>query len=454
MYRYHGGIRLLYRAAVVSLLYAHLANFIYIFGNSNLSILSYCTLATAIQVHPLASVIHRNGSAIRKNAFVPSARTYQDGTFMPSFVKHRMNNVGRSITTYRIGKNIQLDRGSTLKLSLFGNIFGWFTNTFSGKWYVPPMPIGQRASTILKKHGPLQSDEETQQFFDLIGVHKDANLIEIGKAYENARDTLPEDMHKSLKTSFNEYLRKEFVEAFEHMESFMNQGPEAWEEYWDPSKDAFGNPVTNKFGSPEEEDEVMMSRLPKQLDATKFREYWRKNSSRFNTMMREVDMPSRVRLTRNFSGRLVQCTSTMLPIFVLGLFPQFTSLSVALQGLVASGFIFRGDRKVLLQREKKLAEVVPTAGPKAKSTSSKTLITSMLLCAHSILGLGTCKLLCEKTSILEYLTPQILRTACINVQLFIAALLYDTSDLTPLEYVKREEKRLDRITDTLGDIEE
>lgn len=342
-----------------------------------------------------------------------------------------------------------MNRRTTTAIGLFGGIFSWFSNKLAGKWYVPPMPTGKRASSILRKHGPLQTAEETESFFETIGVRDGASLVEIGKAYENAVNTLPEDIHESLKKMFHEFLRKEFVSAFEHMESFMDRGPQAWEEYWDPSKDAFGNPVTSEFSSPEEEHKEMMERLPPQLDATKFKEYWIKNSSRFNTMLNRVEMPSRVRLTSNFTGRLVQCSSTMLPICLLGLFPQFSSLSIALQGLLASGFIFKGDHEVLLEREKNSTDPVPAEGPAPRSTPSKTLFTSLILCMHSLIGLGTYKLLSDYTSVLEYFTPQILKTACINFQFYIAALLYDTSDLTPYGHVKREEKRLSKLSETL-----
>ncbi|ORM42175.1 uncharacterized protein BXIN_1527 [Babesia sp. Xinjiang] len=340
----------------------------------------------------------------------------------------------------------------TTAVYLFGTIGRWFSNTIGRKWFVPPMPTGKLASTLLRKKGPLQTDEETQSFFETIGVREGASLNEIGMAYEHAVDTLPEDMRKVLERKLHEYLRKEFVLAFEHMESFIKRGPQAWEEYWDPTRDAFGNLAVSEFASPEEEDQIMALRMPPQLDVTKFREYWKKNSSRFGTMLQEIYMPSRVRLTSNFGGRLARASLVMLPVMVLGLFPQYSSLSLGLQGLLASGFIFKGDRAVILEREKRSTEPIKTPAPSAQSSTSRTLVTSGVLCVHSLIGIGVSKLVGLYTSILEYLPPQLLRVACINFQFFIAALLWDTSDMTPSTYLKREEKRMSKLNNYLADL--
>ncbi|GFE56111.1 molecular chaperone protein, putative [Babesia ovis] len=308
------------------------------------------------------------------------------------------------------------------------------------------MPTGTLASTILRKKGPLQTEEETKRFFDTIGVSSDASLPEISEAYEHAVHTLPSDMHKVLEESFDEFLRKQFVQAFEHMESFMERGQRGWEEYWDPTKDAFGNPVNMTSEAAELKDQIIADRMPPELDVTKFREYWKKNNTRFSTMLQEINMPSRLRLTSNFGGRLARASIFMLPVMLLGLFPQYSSLSLGIQGLLASGFIFKGDREIILKREQESSTSIATAEPIARSTSSRTLVTSLVLCVHSLIGIGAAKLFGYYTSILEYLPEQLLRVASINLQFFIAALLWDTSDITQSTYVKQEEKRMSKLT--------
>ncbi|GBE59065.1 hypothetical protein BOVATA_005580 [Babesia ovata] len=414
--------------------------------------ISSLNLVQAVQLLPSQRAIYRNGFPQHHRAFLFGVPPRVDNLSLVTTRKGALSQGLRHTATYRkiSGPCINVHRPTAL--GLFGGLSGWFSNAIGSRWYVPPMPTGKLASTILRKHGPLQTEEETKSFFELIGAHRDADLVEIGQAYEHAVDTLPEDMREVLKRSFHEFLRKQFVEAFEHMESFIKRGPVAWEEYWDPSKDAYGNPVVSKFATPEEEDQAMADLMPPELDVSKFREYWRKNSSRFNTMMNKVDMTSRVRLTSNFGGRLLKCTTTMIPVMIMGLFPQFSSMSVALQGLLASGFIFKGDRAAILAREKKSLEPGPAAAPPARSPSSRTLLTSAVLCVHSLLGIGAAKLMEHYTAVLEYLTPQILKVASINFQFLIAALLWDTSDLTPSGHAKLEERRMSKITDTLTDI--
>ncbi|GIX60752.1 MotA/TolQ/ExbB proton channel family protein [Babesia caballi] len=265
--------------------------------------------------------------------------------------KHYVVSGMKHVVPCRVGLGTGAISSRITALGLFDGLSGWFSQAFGNRWYVPPMPTGEFSSTLLRKKGELQSEKDTQEFFETIGVKRDASLFEISRAYEHALDTLPEDMRGILQHAFHEFLRKEFVNAFEHMETFIKRGPAAWEEYWDPSKDAFGNPVTTVL-SPEEEDKIMEKRMPPELDVTKFRDFWRKRSSRFGTIMSKVDMASRLRLTCNFGGRLVRCATTMVPVMLLGFFPQFSSTSLALQGLLASGFIFKGDRAVILEREK------------------------------------------------------------------------------------------------------
>eukprot|EP00371_Babesia_bovis_P003035 XP_001611682.1 hypothetical protein [Babesia bovis T2Bo] len=315
------------------------------------------------------------------------------------------------------------------------------------------MPTGNFASAILRKKGRLQTDAETQKFFETIGVTKDASLPHIINSYHNAIQTMSTERQKQLQETFEEFLRKDFVEAFEHMESYMQHGPAAWEEYWNPYKDEFGNPIEHSEERAMLKEHLIDEFTPPGINISEFREYWKANNTRFSAMMRNVDISARLRLTSNFFGRLPRACIFMLPVMGLGLFPQYSSLSLGIQGLLASGFIFKGDRESILAKEKTTETFLPLAEPVAKSKSSRTLVTSAVLTVHSLLGIGISKLLNAYTTLSEYLPYELLRVACINIQFFIAALLWDTSDMTRTAFVEREKKRMSKLSKYLTKLE-
>lgn len=70
----------------------------------------------------------------------------------PSFNKIEL----RPIEYTKNDSELSHSRNTFSRVYLLESIKNWFLDEVVG-WYVPPMPIGEKASYILKKEGPLQS---------------------------------------------------------------------------------------------------------------------------------------------------------------------------------------------------------------------------------------------------------------------------------------------------------
>ncbi|AFZ79293.1 hypothetical protein BEWA_021410 [Theileria equi strain WA] len=362
-----------------------------------------------------------------------------------------LNNYKVSKKTPKHDSEYKISHETTRRSSLYA--FGFLKNLFSSNvpgWYVPPIPVGERASVTLRKRGPLQTEEETQMLFHLLGLSEDATIQDVGEAYMNVVDVLPEDLHEGLKHSLEEYLRKHLVTLFEHMEAQMDKGPEAWTEFWNPEKDLLGNPVTQTKEELEKEEKAFLEAIPN-IKMDKFLKYWDEQNSRFNRVANAIDLPTLIRFSRNKKEKFLKCLVTMVPVMFAGLFPKFSSLSTAIEALFASKFIYSGNNSHEEEEPDRDAKM-NNLQKKTRSTSTKSLVTLAVIFAHSMIGLSVSTLIQLYTNISDFISPQILNTLLINFHIIVSAILYDTSDLPFSEQLRINQEKVSSINDTIGDI--
>ncbi|KAK2196653.1 hypothetical protein BdWA1_001902 [Babesia duncani] len=344
--------------------------------------------------------------------------------------------------------NIIKPTKSNFSIGLLDGTFSWINEALGGGWYVPPIPTGKKSSQILRENGgPIQTEEETASFFRIIGVNENSTLVDISNAFYDALNAMPEDMHESLHKSFSEYMRKQFLGAFEHLESFMDKGTESWSEYWNPKRDILGN-ITDNSDENFTEDMDILEKMPPELFTERDKKEWEKNNTRFRKMMRKLDLPGLVRITSDFKNRCIRCCKTMVPVMLMGCVPKLSPLSMSLQVLFASKFMLDGDRELILKEQNELpTQDVEPALLVRRSLSARTFVTTLIVLLHSSLGIILSKIFIEFTDILDFITPDIFKTLVVNASLILSALIYDTSNMTPLQQQKRREEEYKQMFD-------
>lgn len=157
MHRYSRSSRLLYKAILLSLWWA-------ICVYRRLHLVTNCLIrdsglafVDAIHIPRRPSTFHRNINSFPARGFISPGCMSYNGSLLNSDGKVRMSWIERRVIPYRTNRCLHMNRRTTTAIGLFGGIFSWFSNKLAGKWYVPPMPTGKRASSILRKHGPLQT---------------------------------------------------------------------------------------------------------------------------------------------------------------------------------------------------------------------------------------------------------------------------------------------------------
>ncbi|XP_952320.1 uncharacterized protein TA12955 [Theileria annulata] len=327
----------------------------------------------------------------------------------------------RPIESDKYSSEISYNRNSLSRVHLFKSIKNWFLDEVIG-WYVPPLPTGQRTSYILKKKGPLLSDEERDRFLEAIGANEKDSIYTVLGKYRTFVKNRPFASVNTLESTFAEFLRRVFVENLEDMELAASYGMKDEEDGCDESGVSNLDKKFLKWINPAEEAEKHLIDLAKHK-----RRYFGINTRKFRGL---------IRITKDFKGRLSKCSTTMLPIMLIGLVPKFGTLSIGASNICACIIIYgdkKTDRTYLLDKEEYLVK-----SEYDRSETVKSLATLFVVGVHTIIGY----LISTLTRIGSILSSDTINAFFINLQLTLCSLIYDTSEMTYEEKVKLSNGRL------------
>ncbi|UVC49917.1 hypothetical protein MACK_003539 [Theileria orientalis] len=339
---------------------------------------------------------------------------------------------------------------SQTSLCLFRSIKDFFINEFRG-WYVPPIPIGEKISYMLRGKEPLQTDEQTEDFFKRIGATESDDIFEVMAKFKETYKSSPSYVKRYLNVACQEYLRKYFVHVFEEMEDVASRGTDAWREFWKPEKD--------EAGSFKESDSLELTERDKEF-ASWFSPDINVEESIIAAKKRRRSLLNidknkyigLVRLTRDPRGRLIKCLKSMLPVMVVGLLPKLGKLSITISSMMACRIIYKGDEKEKSDKNWEPNRYI-TPGDLEGSETSKSLVTLALVAGHSALGYLMASIVGKYVNLGSTLAVDAIYAFIINTQLILSALLYDTSRMSLKEILELSNGR-ERVRKRKIDVEQ
>ncbi|BAM40128.1 conserved hypothetical protein [Theileria orientalis strain Shintoku] len=406
-------------------------------NRSIINSLDHCCTNRSDSTHTLSSLekpkfnncrIGRNQySFIRYNTL----NTYK--TFKPPKYDKTQNGNLIHIDKTRVESMIPYSQTS---LYLFRTIKDFFKGPFTG-WYVPPIPVGEKVSYMLRGKEPLQTDEQTEEFLSKIGATDSDDIFEVMAKYREQIKSSPSYVRRYLISSCQEYLRKYFVRVFEEVEDVASRGTDAWREFWKPEKDETGRFTESDSLELTEKDREFASWFSPKL---KIEESIMDAKRRQRAFLR-IDKNKYiglVRLTRDPKGRLIRCLKSMVPVMAAGLLPKLGKLSITISSMMACRIIYKGDEKEKSEKNWDPSRYV-TPGDLDGSETSKSLVTLALVAGHSALGY----LMASVANLGSTLVVDAIYAFFINTQLILSALLYDTSQMSFKEITEIGKKRED-----------
>ncbi|UKJ90373.2 hypothetical protein MACJ_001306 [Theileria orientalis] len=336
-------------------------------------------------------------------------------------------------------------------LYLFRSIKDFFINEFRG-WYVPPIPIGEKISYTLRGKEPLQTDEQTEDFFKRIRATENDDIFQVMAKFRETSKTSPSYVKRYLSVMCQEYLRKYFVHVYEEMEEVASRGTDAWREFWKPDKDEMERNTESDSLELTERDKDFASWFSHELNPEESIRAAKQRRRSFLNIDKNKYI-GLVRLTRDPRGRLLRCLKSMLPVMVAGLLPKLGKLSITISSMMACRIIYKGDEKEKSDKNWEPNRYI-TPGDLDGSETSKSLVTLALVAGHSAVGYLMASIVGKYANFGSTLAVDAIYAFFINTQLILSALLYDTSRMSfkeILELSKGREKNRKRKIDVEPD---